>query len=184
MIGQNYSEAGIRRENMDSAMQSVITCIRRGEMHCTPEQILIGAGSDYILMLLSIILGKNHRIAFEDPTYKQAYHVLSGLGYETVPVPVDKNGLRVDALKMKNADIAYVTPSHQYPTGIVMPLKRRLELLRWANEKEGRFILKMIMTVSSGIKGNRFRHYRDMILPMRKLFIWEHFQSRSHRRCD
>ena len=43
---------------------------------------------------------------------------------------------------MKNADIAYVTPSHQYPTGIVMPLKRRLELLRWANEKEGRFIIE------------------------------------------
>ena len=109
---------------------------------CTPDQVLIGAGSDYILMLLSIILGKNHRIAFEDPTYKQAYHVLSGLGYETVPAPVDKNGLRVDALKMKNADIAYVTPSHQYPTVIVMPLKRRLELLRWANEKEGRFIIE------------------------------------------
>ena len=133
--GDSQGEYGFRNAICNYLYQA------RG-VHCTPEQILIGAGSDYILMLLSIILGKNHRIAFEDPTYKQAYHVLSGLGYETVPAPVDKNGLRVDALKMKNADIAYVTPSHQYPTGIVMPLKRRLELLRWANEKEGRFIIE------------------------------------------
>ena len=120
--GDSQGEYGFRNAICNYLYQA------RG-VHCTPEQILIGAGSDYILMLLSIILGKNHRIAFEDPTYKQAYHVLSGLAYETVPAPVDKNGLRVDALKMENADIAYVTPSHQYPTGIVMPLKRRLELL-------------------------------------------------------
>ena len=56
---------------------------------CTPDQVLIGAGSDYILMLLGMILGTEHMIAFEDPTYKQAYRVIHTLGYETVPVAMD-----------------------------------------------------------------------------------------------
>ena len=109
---------------------------------CSPEQIVIGAGSDYILILLSMILGKEHTIAFEDPTYKQAYRVIQTLGYETVPVTMDHNGMRISELEDSEADIAYVTPSHQYPTGIVMPIKRRMELLKWAYGKEGRYIIE------------------------------------------
>ena len=111
-------------------------------VHCLPGQVIIGAGSDYILMLLSMILGTDHRIALEDPSYKQAYRVLAGLSYETIPVGLDKNGMRVSDLKESGADIAYVTPSHQYPTGIVMPMKRRMELLKWAQEDEGRYIIE------------------------------------------
>ncbi len=109
---------------------------------CQPEQVVIGAGSDYILMLLSMILGTAHRIALEDPSYKQAYRVLAGLSYETVPVSLDKNGMKVSELRETGADIAYVTPSHQYPTGIVMPMKRRMELLKWAQEDEGHYIIE------------------------------------------
>lgn len=109
---------------------------------CTPEQIIVGAGSDYILMLLGMLLGKNHRIAFEDPAYKQAYRMMKSLGYETVPVSLDHCGMEVDKLKESGADIAYVTPSHQYPTGIVMPLKRRIELLKWSSLEEDRYIIE------------------------------------------
>ena len=73
---------------------------------CSPEQIVIGAGSDYILILLSMILGKEHTIAFEDPTYKQAYRVIQTLGYETVPVTMDHNGMRISELEDSEADIA------------------------------------------------------------------------------
>lgn len=109
---------------------------------CSPEQVVIGAGSDYILMLLSMILGTGRRIGFEDPTYKQAYRVMKGLSYETVPVELDNNGMMVSGLRESGADIAYVTPSHQYPTGIVMPMKRRMELLKWAQEKEDRYVIE------------------------------------------
>lgn len=109
---------------------------------CLPKQVIIGAGSDYILMLLSVILGTDHRIALEDPAYKQAYRVLDGLSYRTVPVSLDKNGMKVSDLRKSGADIAYVTPSHQYPTGIIMPMKRRMELLKWAQEDEGRYIIE------------------------------------------
>ena len=72
---------------------------------CSPEQIVIGAGSDYILILLSMILGKEHTIAFEDPTYKQAYRVIQTLGYETVPVTMDHNGMRISELaKQSDSD--------------------------------------------------------------------------------
>ena len=111
-------------------------------VNCTPEQIVIGAGSDYILMLLSMIIGKEHMIAFEDPTYKQAYRVIRSLGYDTVPVVMDRQGMEIPELEKTGADIAYVTPSHQYPTGIIMPIRRRMELLKWAYEKEGRYIIE------------------------------------------
>ena len=111
-------------------------------VNCSPDQIVIGAGSDYILMLLSMILGLEHRIAFEDPTYKQAYRLAQGLSYQTVPVAMDRYGMKVSELEKAEVDIAYVTPSHQYPTGIVMPIKRRMELLKWAYQKEGRYIIE------------------------------------------
>ena len=111
-------------------------------VNCSPEQIVIGAGSDYILMLLGMILGRLHTIAFEDPTYKQAFRVIQTLGYQTVPVIMDKHGMTIHDLENSGADIAYVTPSHQYPTGIVMPIKRRMELLRWAYKKDGRYIIE------------------------------------------
>lgn len=111
-------------------------------VNCSPDQVIIGAGSDYILMLLSTILGRGSKIAFEDPAYRQACMVMESLSYETVPVPLDKYGMCMDELNQSGADIAYVTPSHQYPTGIVMPMKRRMELLRWAGGREGRYIIE------------------------------------------
>ena len=109
---------------------------------CAPHQIIVGAGSDYLLMLLHMIIGENHRIAFEDPAYKQAYRMAESLGYQTVPIPLDKNGMKIEELESSGADVAYVTPSHQYPTGIVMPMKRRMELLHWANKAEPRYIVE------------------------------------------
>ena len=94
------------------------------------------------MMLLHMIVGEQHRIAFEDPAYKQAYRMAESLGYQTVPIPLDKNGMKIGELEDSQADIAYVTPSHQYPTGIVMPMKRRMELLNWANRKEHRYIVE------------------------------------------
>ena len=109
---------------------------------CTPDQIIVGAGSDYILMLLGMILGMDHTIAFEDPTYKQAYRMAGGMSYNCIPVSMDKNGMKVTELEKSGDDIAYVTPSHQYPTGVIMPIRRRMELLKWACEEQGRYIVE------------------------------------------
>jgi GntR family transcriptional regulator/MocR family aminotransferase len=109
---------------------------------CRPEQILIGAGSEYLLMLLSQILGNGRKIAMENPTYKQAYRVLKGEGYPVIPVDMDRYGMDVQRLSRSSADVAYVMPSHQYPTGIVMPVKRRQELLAWAYSGQGRYLIE------------------------------------------
>lgn len=111
-------------------------------VNCDPKQVIVGAGSDYILMLLAMLLGTEHTIAFEDPTYKQAYRLLRCLHYRIAPVSMDKSGMKVSELRKTGAAIAYVTPSHQYPTGIIMPVKRRMELLKWAEEEEGRYIIE------------------------------------------
>lgn len=119
----------------------MITSIPPG-VDCRPEQILIGAGSEYLLMLLSQILGNGRKIAMENPTYKQAYRVLKGEGYPVIPVDMDRYGMDVQRLSRSSADVAYVMPSHQYPTGIVMPVKRRQELLAWAYSGADRYLIE------------------------------------------
>ena len=78
----------------------------------------------------------------ENPTYKQAYRVFNGMGYPVVPVEMDRYGMDVGQLLTSGADVAYVMPAHQYPTGIVMPVKRRQELLSWAYSGEGRYLIE------------------------------------------
>lgn len=111
-------------------------------VHCMPEQIIVGAGSDYLLMLLCTVIGQGQRIAVENPTYKQAYRLFRSLSYEVETIAMDKYGMMVEELEKTKAQIAYVTPSHQYPTGIVMPINRRMELLKWANAETGRYIVE------------------------------------------
>lgn len=107
-----------------------------------PSQIVLGAGNDYLLMLLSCMLGMDHRIAMESPTYRHAYDIFKKLGYDCCTVTMDKSGMNVQELRESGANIAYVMPSHQYPLGIVMPIKRRQELLQWAAEQPGRYIIE------------------------------------------
>lgn len=107
-----------------------------------PSQIVLGAGNDYLLMLLSCMIGKEHRIAMESPTYRHAYEIFQKLGYDCCTVTMDRSGMSAEELRASGADIAYVMPSHQYPLGIVMPIKRRQEILKWAAEQPGRYIIE------------------------------------------
>lgn len=111
-------------------------------VNCDVSQIVIGAGNEYLLMLLSQLIGKDAVIAMENPTYRQAYRVLSGVGHKVLPVGIDKNGFCVKELAGQDVQAAYVMPSHQFPTGIVMPVRRRQELLSWAGEENGRYLIE------------------------------------------
>lgn len=108
---------------------------------CLPEQILVGAGNDYLLMLLCTILGEGHMIAMENPTYKSAWHDFGHMGFVRCTAGQDELGLKVNELEETGADMVYVMPSHQFPMGTVMPLKRRLSLLKWAARGE-RYIIE------------------------------------------
>ena len=78
----------------------------------------------------------------ESPTYRKAYDLLSNLSNEMCLVEMDESGMRIDSLRASGADIAYVMPSHHFPLGIVMPIKRRMQLLEWAAGSDQRYIIE------------------------------------------
>lgn len=111
-------------------------------VNCQPEQIVVGAGTDYLFLLLEKILGRHVPIAMEDPTYKRAYKIFQSFAYEIESIPIDGSGMDVERLRRTGARVAYVMPSHQYPTGAVMPIGRRMELLKWAGEDKDRYLIE------------------------------------------
>lgn len=109
---------------------------------CEAEQIIVGAGNDYLLLLLEKILGSHVKMAMEKPTYMHAYHIFDSFGYDIVMVDMDEKGMKAEELERHDVSLAYVMPSHQYPTGAVMPMGRRQELLKWAGETEHRYLIE------------------------------------------
>ena len=134
-LGDAQGEVGLR-----NAIGSYLHQARGVQVH--PSRIVVGAGNDYLLMLLRSLLGGEYRIAMESPTYRHAYRVFQSLGYDCCTVSMDRHGMNVQELWESGADIAYVMPSHQFPLGTVMPIRRRQELLRWAAAEPGRYILE------------------------------------------
>ncbi len=109
---------------------------------CTPAQIVIGAGMEYLLMLLCRLLPENAEFAVEDPGYAKTPAILEGCGRKLHYIPLDAEGMSSSALAECGASVACITPSHQFPTGIIMPAGRRSELLKWAGESPGRYIIE------------------------------------------
>lgn len=106
------------------------------------EQIIIGAGTEQLYNMLVQLLGRDKRYAVEDPGYGKIARIYRSNQAEVVSVPLDGAGLSVSALDEAGADVVHISPSHHYPTGIVMPIARRQELLHWAAQGNDRFILE------------------------------------------
>lgn len=111
-------------------------------LDAAPEQMVVGAGMEYLLGLLAGITGEGAVYALEDPGYPKLRAVLANGGVPMRFVGLDDAGMRPDRLRASGADVAYVTPTHQYPTGVTMPVGRRLELIAWAEERRGRYIVE------------------------------------------
>lgn len=105
-----------------------------------PEQIVVGAGSEYLLMLIIQLLGRNRIYALENPCYPKLSHIFNANNVKTQPIALDKDGLKIDILEKTNASVAYITPSHQFPLGVVMPAARRIKMLKWA--ENGNYIIE------------------------------------------
>ena len=111
-------------------------------IEAVPEQIVVGAGTEMLYSFVVYLLGNEKVYAVENPGYKKIAQIFEMNGARTEHIPIDKNGLNIEALKKINASVVHVTPSHHFPTGIVMPVKRRMELLFWAQEKKDRYIIE------------------------------------------
>ena len=105
-------------------------------VRCGAHQIVVGAGLEYLLGLLAPLLPGP--AAVENPGYPRAKQVLENNGVPCRCLPVDADGLSLTALSASDAAVCYVTPSHQFPTGVTMPAGRRAELLHWAARAPGR----------------------------------------------
>ncbi|MCG8615655.1 MAG: PLP-dependent aminotransferase family protein [Desulfobacterales bacterium] len=100
---------------------------------CLPEQIVICSGTQQCLDLVCCMLKKDHTaVAMEDPGYDGARVVFRNNGFQIVPIPVESGGIRINELEKISARLLYVTPSRQFPTGEIMPIRRRIRLLEWA----------------------------------------------------
>ena len=111
-------------------------------VNCTPDQIVVGAGIEYLTALIAQLLDRDLVFALENPGYGRSFHILKNSGREIRFIGLDQDGMIPEELEERGGDIAYLTPSHQFPMGAVMPIGRRLRLLAWAGEKAGRYIIE------------------------------------------
>lgn len=119
------------------AIAEHVTISRR--VRCTPEQVVIVAGAQGAFDLAArMLVNAGDPVWMEDPGYVGARGALLGVGADIIPIPIDHEGLVVAAgIELApQARLAYVTPSHQFPLGITMSLRRRLALLGWANRAD------------------------------------------------
>ena len=104
-------------------------------MHVDHRNILIGAGTDFLYNLLIQLLGRDRMYAVEEPGYGKIRKIYAAGGVQALSAPMDASGVRPEGLA--DAGVLHISPSHHFPTGLVMPVSRRLELLQWANSSGG-----------------------------------------------
>ncbi|MCP1473553.1 GntR family transcriptional regulator/MocR family aminotransferase [Pseudomonas sp. EB276 TE3739] len=125
----------------DARLRTMIAAYLRSSrgMHCTAEQIVITSGAQQgISLCAQLLVEPGDGVAIENPGYRAAGHAFAVAGARLHGIAVDAEGMDCSALStIGDCRVAYVTPSHQYPTGVVMSLARRLELLAWAERSQG-----------------------------------------------
>ena len=106
------------------------------------EQIIVGAGTEVLYTLLVQLFGRERIYGVEDPGYGKIARIYRSNGAAVAAIPLDDAGLSAEELRRSGADVVHISPSHHYPTGRVMPITRRQELLHWAQERPERIILE------------------------------------------
>ncbi len=112
-------------------------------IQCSPEQMIIVPGTSGGISLISkLFFGKDASVIMEDPSISFIRNIFACDGYRVQPVPVDSQGMRTNELwKLPAPKLIYTVPSHQFPTGAILPVVRKLELLRYARET-GSYIIE------------------------------------------
>ena len=135
---QNVTCSGL--EELRCAIASHLASFRG--MFVRPEQIIVGAGTEYLYGLLIQLLGRDKIVCLENPGYKKIANIYESNGVKFVFCNLDEKGIKVDEISRTGADIIHSSPTHHFPTGITMSADRRYELLRWAHQKEDRYVIE------------------------------------------
>ncbi|MBL6008989.1 GntR family transcriptional regulator [Bacillus halotolerans] len=109
---------------------------------CRPEQIVIGAGTQVLMQLLTELLPQDAVYAMEEPGYRRMYQLLQHAGKQVKTIMLDEKGISISEIIRKKPDVLITTPSHQFPAGTIMPVSRRIQLLNWAAEQPSRYIIE------------------------------------------
>lgn len=127
----------------ESALREALSSYSYGArgVLASPEQIVIGAGTQPLLSILcGLLTGGDPAVAMEKPGFRQAEQVFADCGFSVLKLPGDENGPDMEALRKSGAKLAFVSPSNRVQTGMSLPISRRMELLRWAEEAGGTLI--------------------------------------------
>lgn len=108
---------------------------------CHPNQIVIGSSTEQLLNMITDLL-KTSSFIIEKPSYPPIKHVLDKNKHNYIQATVEKDGINMIDIINSNNDIVYITPSHQFPTGYVMNLKKRTQLIKWAHQQNSRYIIE------------------------------------------
>ncbi len=116
--------------------EAICAHLRRSRaVTCDPSEVIVVNGSQQALDLVArVLVEPGQQVAIEDPHYQGTREVLRAAGARLCPVPVDRDGV-IPAKLPARSGLIFITPSHQYPTGAILPLDRRIELLDWARRK-------------------------------------------------
>lgn len=106
-----------------------------------PRYVVIGAGAEYLYGVIVQLLGREKPYAIENPAYGKIPHTYALNGAKYLPVSVDSDGVRVEEVEKSRACALHISPSHQYPTGAIIPAANRSRLIGWA-ESTGAYIIE------------------------------------------
>ena len=151
----NYSKEPMGYEPLRAQIAQYVSQTRA--VRCEPDQVLVTSGTQQALgLIMRLLIDVGDAIAIENPGYLSARRIFISSGATIVPVPVDSEGLKIEgseglgalsassphhsSSKQPSPKLVYVTPSHQFPTGVLMSLSRRLALLQWAQQTNGLII--------------------------------------------
>lgn len=140
-------------------------------MHVDPEQIIIGAGTEYIYGLIIQLFGNKSVFAVEEPGYRKIAKIYKSHNVEYKNVELDSQGINVKALEESGANILHISPSHHFPTGIVTPISRRYELLGWASKSDDRYIIEDDYDCEFRLQGNPIPSLKSIDVMEKVIYI-------------
>ncbi|PCF87923.1 PLP-dependent aminotransferase family protein [Staphylococcus intermedius] len=108
----------------------------------SPEQVIVASSTEQLLSIITDLLPEQTGIMLEDPIYPQVHQVLKRKHIPFHFVPVEKDGIAINTVENGPHHVVYITPSHQFPTGVTMSLKKRMRLLKWASAHPHRYIIE------------------------------------------
>ncbi len=134
-LGDPQGHGGLR--------SNIATYLRHSRgVNCHPDQIVISAGTEFLFQTLIQLLDRCSVYGIENPGYERFNQLFTSNQATWRPVEIDRDGMTVAGIAKSRADVICITPSHQFPSGEIMPIGRRIQILNWANAFPGRYIIE------------------------------------------